>query len=535
MLMDRSGFLTGAGVLGLLAGAGGLTSVAPALANESSQEFWDYDVDVLVAGAGLGGLSAATAAAEEGLKTLMAEVNFRNGGGAILSGGWLHTNLVSTWDEYKTRCGEIDDPTLAKTYVETANNEYFPWLEDLGVVMTYGVENIIGSNSQWQFGNESWDEIFLNNGVFFDSLQAAYDGFGGETLYKTRVVKLYTDDNGAVVGAQAAVWENSPNEEDQPAINIKAKKVILATGNFEGNKGLMHALVGPNAIHINPAAPFQNGDGLLMAVAAGAGLSQYLDRFNGNTVAWVPGPTYTENVEEYLEYATSSFDVWAEKMSTTLNGARFLAPFVGDYRHYLKPIYINFDGKRFVDEVVNQGGSNLHMHEQPKGYAWAVADKKIKEADETADAILQGMAEMGAPVLQANTLEELATLLEGRGVRRGAFLKTVAEYNAAVTDGTADLLDVPRTNRGEGCWMPLDEPPFYAAPITGTCYLNFGGVLMDEHARALQSIGHPVKNLYVPAPCGGGVFSDRYMGGNAVAGTFGYIAGKHAAQALKSE
>jgi succinate dehydrogenase/fumarate reductase flavoprotein subunit len=538
MDMDRSSFLMGAGALGLIAGAAGLAETAPALAEEESEQFWDYDVDVLVAGSGLGGLSAATAAAEEGMNTLMVEVSIRNGGGAILSGGWIHTCFADSWDAYKSRCGEVDDPTLPMTYEETANNEWFPWLEDLGLAVSHDVDTPLGHNPQYQMGSGElgFDNMFASNAEFFESFQKAYDDFGGQTLFKTRVTKLYTDDGGAMVGAQASVWENSPTEEDQTTINIRAKKVILATGNFSGNKGLMCALVGPDALHLNPAAPFQNGDGLLMAVAAGAGLSQYLNRYNGDTVGWVPGPTYTEDVEEFFEYIQSPFDVWEDKLLASRTGARSLAPFNGldDAKgaYQAKSIWVNYDGKRFVDESAVTGGYELRVQEQRKGIAWSIADKKIHDADSMADQILQDMADMGSPVLQADTIEDLADQLAAQGVRRGAFLNTVKEYNDAVNNGTADMLDVPRSNTGVGA---LDEPPFYAAPITGTLYVNYGGVLIDEHARALTAGGRPVKNLYTPCPCGGGVFSDRYMGGNALAGVFGYIAGKHAAEAIQAE
>ena len=65
---------------------------------------WDREVDVLVAGSGAAGLTAAITAADAGLSTLVVESTDRWGGTTMRSGGglWMPNNPVMR------RCGIQD-------------------------------------------------------------------------------------------------------------------------------------------------------------------------------------------------------------------------------------------------------------------------------------------------------------------------------------------------------------------------------------------------------------------------------------------
>jgi succinate dehydrogenase/fumarate reductase flavoprotein subunit len=72
-----------------------------------------YECDVLVAGSGAAGLSAAVTAGHHGLKVLVAEKEPRFGGTTARSGGWLWipgTSLAKAW-------GIVEDPDQARTYL----------------------------------------------------------------------------------------------------------------------------------------------------------------------------------------------------------------------------------------------------------------------------------------------------------------------------------------------------------------------------------------------------------------------------------
>src|SRR6267142_6999476 len=63
------------------------TGGARARGNAPAGITWDQETDVLVCGAGNGGMSAALAAAEGGAKTLLLEISIQVGGNTLLSAG----------------------------------------------------------------------------------------------------------------------------------------------------------------------------------------------------------------------------------------------------------------------------------------------------------------------------------------------------------------------------------------------------------------------------------------------------------------
>src|SRR6185436_13945166 len=82
--IDRRSFLTtGAAV----AGTAAAISAAPAQAQEIR---WDREADVVVLGAGAGGLPAAIAAREKGASVIIVEMNFDIGGRCMMSFGGLY-------------------------------------------------------------------------------------------------------------------------------------------------------------------------------------------------------------------------------------------------------------------------------------------------------------------------------------------------------------------------------------------------------------------------------------------------------------
>src|SRR3954451_22726788 len=77
---------------------------------------WDREVDVLVAGSGAAGFTAAITAADAGLKTLIVESTDRWGGTTMRSGGglWMPNN------PFMKRKGIADSREEALTYLQAA-------------------------------------------------------------------------------------------------------------------------------------------------------------------------------------------------------------------------------------------------------------------------------------------------------------------------------------------------------------------------------------------------------------------------------
>jgi tricarballylate dehydrogenase len=198
-------------------------------------------------------------------------------------------------------------------------------------------------------------------------------------------------------------------------------------------------------------------------------------------------------------------------------------------------IVVNRDGQRFFDE-----GSDFRNYtyskmgavilKQPGGTGWQIFDAKSV-------AILPDEYRTPrAARFEADSLEALAEKMEG--VDKAAFLKTVADFNAAVDDaaifnpavkdGRATLgLAINKSNWARA----INEPPFVAYQVTCGITLTYGGLAIDEQARVQNEEGAAIAGLYAAGELVGGLYYDRYPGGAGLTSgaVFGRIAGEFAA------
>ena len=141
--IDRRSFLA----TGAAAGTVAVAAVPTARAAEAIN--WDREVDVIVIGAGAGGLAAAIAAREKGASVLIVEKNFDIGGRAMMSFGGLYIGggnrmqkaigmddspdkVFADWSRPEKPMGRFSDRALVRTYADN-NLELFDWLEKHGI------------------------------------------------------------------------------------------------------------------------------------------------------------------------------------------------------------------------------------------------------------------------------------------------------------------------------------------------------------------------------------------------------------------
>src|SRR6266571_3214584 len=143
--MDRRSFLTSGAAVGAVAVAAMPTQ--PAKAADAIK--WDREVDVVVIGAGAGGLVAAIAAREKGASVLIVEKNFDIGGRAMMSFGGLYIGggnrlqkakgvadspdrAFADWSRPEKPMGRFSDRALVRTWADN-NLDLFDWLERHGI------------------------------------------------------------------------------------------------------------------------------------------------------------------------------------------------------------------------------------------------------------------------------------------------------------------------------------------------------------------------------------------------------------------
>src|SRR5215203_2504435 len=171
---------------------------------------------------------------------------------------------------------------------------------------------------------------------------------------------------------------------------------------------------------------------------------------------------------------------------------------------------------------------------QPGLRAWYVIDAaglQERVRDRTVEEMVTAARRLGATVLRAESLKELAEKLAERGVSQENVLHGLSEYNAAVADGRADKLSPPRSAPA----TPVQVPPFVAVAVAPTITHTIGGLAVDAGCRVLRRTdGRPLPGLYAAGAEVGGVSTGGYTSGLAAALVFGRVAAVSAVRDSKS-
>jgi tricarballylate dehydrogenase len=252
---------------------------------------------------------------------------------------------------------------------------------------------------------------------------------------------------------------------------------------------------------------FNTGDGIRMALAAGAAAT---GNWSGcHAVAW------ERNAPEFGDLA------------------------IGDqFQKHSYPwgIYLNADGKRFVDEGADFRNYTYAKYgrvilQQPGQFAWQIFDAKVKAQLRDEYRIKQVTKRVG------NTLEELVSKLEDTNQEQA--LKEIQAYNKAVcteipfNPNVKDGRCTKNLNINKSNWAnTLDTPPYEAYAVTCGITFSFGGLKINTDAQVISSDGAPIPGLFAAGELVGGIFWFNYPGGTGLTNgsVFGRIAGRNAAR-----
>lgn len=297
--------------------------------------------------------------------------------------------------------------------------------------------------------------------------------------------------------------------------------VVLATGGFERDEELVTAFLrGPHS-HA-PGAPTNTGDGLRMAMSVGAQLGVMREAW------WVP----VVSVPGFEGEQYSAHGVQLVQRERTLP----------------RTIMVNGDGVRFTNEAANYNALGAAFHtfhptrfcyeNQP---AWTVFDQGFVD-------LYGGFgAPAGAPapgwIERSGTLGGLA---ERIGVPAQALEATVARWNELCARGHDD--DHQRGDSAYDGWCgdrshypgvmatlgPIDQGPFYAAPIHSSSLGTKGGPRTDVDCRVLDLAGAPIPGLWAVGNVMAAPTGMVYGGAGGTLGpamVFGYRCGRSVAAA----
>lgn len=445
------------------------------------------DADLVVAGAGIGGLTAACSAQELGVRTVLIEKAPHIGGSAAVSGGtiWCASDLDS-WLSVQPG----GDPTLGQALIENFF-EGMSWLKEQEIDFEE-----VSRETPYRFRRVVY-ALRPNSETAMTALAQRLKDRGGTILLDTGLRDVLLDDQGAV----RAVRTLDPDGFRE----LTTRAMILATGGFQGSPELRARYLGRWADRmVLRANAYSTGDGFEVARRAGAASAGPFSRFYGHMV---PAPPAEVGLHNFAQ----------------------VKPDFSDHA-----IFVNLSGERFDDEFL---GDEVTVHaaaQQNQALVFLIYDEGIRTtyaAPQGSDECgqtgrLQSIQDAGSEILEARTLPELVGAMATRwGVARQRLLATLEEYNVAARLGERESLPVPRS----GGLLPLETPPFYALRCLPGITFTYGGARVNERAEVLDTRGQPIPGLYAAGADVGGIYTLGYTGGLVLGLAFGRIAGRAAA------
>ncbi len=189
-------------------------------------------------------------------------------------------------------------------------------------------------------------------------------------------------------------------------------------------------------------------------------------------------------------------------------------------------IFVNTEGKRFVNEGAERDVLCKNIFAQPEGTYWVVVNTlRYPDPDEpdANGATINNMLALGH-IVTGDTVEALAGEM---GVDATNLQAAIDAYNAVV-DGGTDEFGFVADNTADA---KMTEGPWYACRKVPTVHHTMGGIRVNVESEACDADGNPIPGLYAAGECTGGIHGENRLGGNAIADcmTFGRNAGTNAA------
>ncbi|TKT75716.1 FAD-dependent oxidoreductase [Aquamicrobium sp. LC103] len=446
------------------------------------------EANVVVVGSGAAGLMAAVEAADQGATVIVLESEPMTGGSTRLSGAYvalcetplqpgtreeLYEDLVHS---HHNDCQE----DLSRLYVDEAAATHRK-LEDVGVRF---VRAFRFAHMSRPWAHELSGDEMSGGAEIVTRLEAAARARGVRIETDARVRRLLIE-AGRVTGVNF-------ERDDETHRCMATRGVVLATGGFTRSRELIRNFGRPGSESILPlTGQGSRGDGLLMGMSAGAGIS----------------------------YMTVGVAPTAPSDPETGKGAMVL---------YAGAIALNREGRRFCRESDLYIDTCWALLSQPDAVCVQVYDSRMKAsyAQTMMGKVLTGFREFEAP-----TLEVLARQLAAEGFDACGIVAGVERYNVQLA-GSGDT-DFGRAHAvgDSGVLLPIAEAPFHAVICrAGTTHFN-GGLTVDTSMNVQNVYGDPIAGLYAAGEVTGGFHGAGYMSGTFVgmALIFGRVAGRSAA------
>ena len=479
------------------------------------------DTDILIVGAGNGGMGAAAYAAAHGLNFRVIEQNGNvqdtrhwvgavDGFGAQAQGIKMdRAKLLSEISRYASgKC----DQRVVKTWI----NESGEMIEFIRSIMEdkYGVKMVYtyGDEAKWPAENAEHNTDYM-----YPEIEYTYDRSSGaarnellldyirelgyDVDFKTSLAKLEKDSTGRITGIIAQ------STEDDHFIRYNANKgVLLACGGFPGNPYMMEQLdpLGTSVTTACSYSPADKGYGIRAAVWAGANLDKEAAPMLFDRGIVAPG------VDGGYVASDSAF-----------GGKAFPGP-IRQYNPGTQPfLKVNRNGERFANESSPYNDIVYAAAHQPGRVYAQICDANVLEDAKRFHTIgcsaqtrnggekyFQGKVDeavAAGTLFVCDTIEELADKLGFTGEAKDTFLATVDRYNELYDKQNDEDFGKPAYRLSA-----IRTAPFYGCWLGASLLTTEQGIAINDKGQALDNDNKPMPGLYVTGDMSGSFFANNY-------------------------
>ena len=498
------------------------------------------DTDIVIVGAGNGGIFAAAYAAANGLNFRVIEQNgnvqdTRHWYGAIDSAAAKEAGekpadrakLLSEISRYASgKCDQrvvktwINESAAMHDFMRSILEDKYGWTCDFtsGAEAAWPAENA-EHNTDYLFPVQEHNYMASEsasgkprNELLLDYIRE----LGYDVDFKTSLAKLEKDSTGRITGIIAQ------STEDDHFIRYNANQgVLLACGGFPGNPYMMEQLdpLGTSVTTACSYSPADKGYGIRAAVWAGANLDKEAAPMLFDRGIVAPG------VDGGYVASDSAF-----------GGKAFPGP-IRQYNPGTQPfLKVNRNGERFANESSPYNDIVYAAAHQPGRVYAQICDANILEdakrfhtigcsaqtRNAGAEYIQKQMdnAEKEGVFFKADTIEELADKLGFTGEAKDTFLATVDRYNELYDKQNDEDFGKPAYRLSA-----IRTAPFYGCWLGASLLCTEQGIAINDKGQALDNDNKPMPGLYVTGDMSGSFFANNYpclMAGVAMGRTLTY-------------
>ena len=483
------------------------------------------DTDILIVGAGNGGMFAAAYAAANGLNFRIIEQNgnvqdTRHWYGAIDSAAakaageepFDRAKLLSEISRYASgKCDQrvvktwINESAAMHDFMRSILEDKYGWVCDFtsGSEAAWPAENA-EHNTDYLFPVEEHNYMASEreSGLARNELLLQYIqelGYGVD--FKTSLAKLEKNAEGRITGIIAQ------NMDDDHFIRYNAAKgVLLACGGYAGNPYMMQQLdpLGTSVTTACSYSPADKGYGIRAAVWAGANLDKEAAPMLFDRGIVAPG------VDAGYVDSESAFGGKA---------------FPGEIRQFnpgTQPfLKVNRNGERFANESCPYNDIVYAAAHQPGRVYAQISDANMLEDAKRFHTIgcsagtrkntMEGLektfasAEEKGCFFRADTIEELADKMGFTGAAKDTFLATVERYNELYDKQNDEDFGKPAYRLSA-----IRTAPFYGYWLGASLLTTEQGIAINEKGQALDTNNQPMAGLYITGDMSGSFFANNY-------------------------